>query len=36
MSTDGRMQMEDPEGREEEPGGWTAPYWDDELAQMQL
>jgi dihydrofolate reductase len=30
------MQMEDPEGREEEVGGWTAPYWDDELAQMQL
>jgi len=36
VSTDGRMQMEDPEGREEERGGWTAPYWDDELAQMQL
>lgn len=35
VSIDGRMQMEDPEGREEERGGWTAPYWDDELAELQ-
>jgi dihydrofolate reductase len=36
VSADGRMQMEDPEGLEEERGGWTAPYWNDELAQLQL
>lgn len=35
VSIDGRMQMEDPDGREEERGGWTAPYWDDELAELQ-
>jgi dihydrofolate reductase len=35
VSADGRMQMEDPEGREDERGGWTAPYWNDELEQMQ-
>jgi dihydrofolate reductase len=35
VSVDGRMQMEDPEGLEEERGGWTAPYWNDELAQQQ-
>ena len=36
LSADGRMQMEDPEGREEEVGGWTVPYWDDDLADLQL
>jgi dihydrofolate reductase len=35
VSADGRMQMEDPQGLEEERGGWTAPYWNDELAQQQ-
>jgi dihydrofolate reductase len=35
ISVDGRMEMEDPEGNEEELGGWTAPYWDDELQKMQ-
>jgi dihydrofolate reductase len=35
VSVDGRMEMEDPEGKEEERGGWTAPYWNDELQQMQ-
>ena len=35
VSADGRMEMEDPEGSEEELGGWTAPYWNDELAQLQ-
>jgi dihydrofolate reductase len=35
LSVDGRMEMEDPEGKEAEPGGWTAPYWDDELQKMQ-
>jgi dihydrofolate reductase len=35
LSVDGRMEMEDPEAREEEPGGWTAPYWNDELQTMQ-
>jgi dihydrofolate reductase len=35
VSADGRMQMEDPEGFEEERGGWTAPYRNDELAQQQ-
>lgn len=35
ISVDGRMEMEDPEGKEEELGGWTAPYWNDELQQMQ-
>jgi dihydrofolate reductase len=35
LSVDGRMQMEDPEGKEKELGGWTAPYWNDELQQMQ-
>jgi dihydrofolate reductase len=29
------MEMEDPEGKEEELGGWTAPYWNDELQKMQ-
>jgi dihydrofolate reductase len=36
VSIDGRMEMEDPERREEEVGGWTGPYWDDELAKLQL
>jgi dihydrofolate reductase len=36
VSADGRMQMEGPEGLEVERGGWTAPYWNDELAQLQL
>jgi dihydrofolate reductase len=35
LSVDGRMDMEDPEGREDELGGWTAPYWNDELQRMQ-
>jgi dihydrofolate reductase len=35
LSVDGRMEMEDPERHEQEPGGWTAPYWNDELAQLQ-
>jgi dihydrofolate reductase len=35
LSVDGRMEMEDPEGKEEERGGWTAPYWNDELQKMQ-
>jgi len=35
VSIDGRMQMEDPEGRDEERGGWTSAYWNDELAEMQ-
>jgi len=34
VSVDGRMEMEDPEGKEEERGGWTAPYWNDELQKM--
>jgi dihydrofolate reductase len=29
------MEMGAPEGEEEEPGGWTAPYWNDELQKMQ-
>ena len=35
LSVDGRMEMEDPEGGEEQIGGWTAPYWNDELQEMQ-
>jgi dihydrofolate reductase len=35
LTVDGRMEMEDPEGKEEERGGWTAPYWNDELQKMQ-
>jgi dihydrofolate reductase len=35
VSVDGRMEMQDPEGKEDERGGWTAPYWNDELQQMQ-
>ncbi len=35
VSVDGRMQMEDPDGRDDERGGWTAQYWNDELAEMQ-
>jgi dihydrofolate reductase len=35
LSVDGRMEMEDPEGKDERRGGWTAPYWNDELQQMQ-
>jgi dihydrofolate reductase len=35
LSVDGRMEMEDPEGEEEQLGGWTAPYWNDELQEMQ-
>lgn len=34
ISVDGRMEMQDPEGKEE-VGGWTAPYWNDELEKMQ-
>jgi hypothetical protein len=29
------MTMEDPEGRKQERGGWTAPFWNDELEKMQ-
>lgn len=36
MSIDGRMEMEDPERHEEQAGGWTAPFWDDALAKLQL
>ena len=36
LSVDGRMDMEDPEGTKEERGGWTAPYWNDELQKMQF
>lgn len=25
------MEMEDTEGKREEPGGWTAPYWNYEF-----
>jgi dihydrofolate reductase len=35
ISVDGRVEMEDPEGREEKLGGWTAPYWNGELEKMQ-
>jgi dihydrofolate reductase len=35
LSVDGRMEMEDPEGADERVGGWTEPYWNDELQQMQ-
>jgi dihydrofolate reductase len=35
LSVDGRMEMRDPEGKEEELGGWTAPYWNDELEKIQ-
>jgi dihydrofolate reductase len=35
VSADGRMQMEDPDGRDEERGGWTAQFWNDELQEMQ-
>jgi dihydrofolate reductase len=35
LSVDGRMEMEGPEGKEKEIGGWTAPYWDDTLETMQ-
>lgn len=35
VSVDGRMEMEDPERKRDEPGGWTAPYWDDQLAKLQ-
>src|SRR6266545_5316043 len=35
LSVDGRMEMEDPERKEEEVGGLTAPYWNDELQKMQ-
>jgi dihydrofolate reductase len=35
LSVDGRMEMEDPEGGDQKPGGWTAPYWNDELEKMQ-
>jgi len=35
LSVDGRMAMDDPEGKDERRGGWTAPYWNDELQQMQ-
>src|SRR6266550_8808518 len=35
LSVDGRMEMEDTEGKEEEPGGWTAPYWNDEFSRQR-
>jgi dihydrofolate reductase len=35
LSVDGRMEMGDPEGKEGELGGWTAPYWNDELEKVQ-
>jgi dihydrofolate reductase len=35
LSVDGRMERQDPESKEQERGGWTAPYWNDELQQMQ-
>jgi dihydrofolate reductase len=35
VSVDGRMQMEDPERRGEQELGWTAAYWNDELAEQQ-
>jgi dihydrofolate reductase len=35
LSVDGRMEMEDPERKDERRGGWTAPYWNDELEKMQ-
>jgi dihydrofolate reductase len=35
VSVDGRMEMEDPDRRQEEPGGWTAPFWNDALAKLQ-
>ncbi len=35
LSVDGRMEMEDPERKEQEVGGWTGPYWNDELQKMQ-
>jgi dihydrofolate reductase len=35
LSVDGRMEMENPEGGEGEVGGWTAPYWNDELQELQ-
>jgi dihydrofolate reductase len=36
LSVDGRMEMEDPEGADEsQRGGWTAPYWDDDLSKIQ-
>ena len=35
VSVDGRMEMEDPQDEDEQVGGWTAPYWNDELQEMQ-
>jgi dihydrofolate reductase len=35
VSVDGRMEMEDPQGKEEQVGGWTAPYWNEELQAQQ-
>jgi dihydrofolate reductase len=35
VSLDGRMEMDDPDRQEQEPGGWTAPYWNDELSKLQ-
>lgn len=35
LSVDGRMEIDDPQDKDAEPGGWTAPYWDDELNKMQ-
>jgi dihydrofolate reductase len=35
VSVDGRIDVENPEGKEEERGGWTAPYWNDELEKLQ-
>jgi len=35
VSVDGRMQMEPPSGVDQRVGGWTAPFWDDELQTLQ-
>jgi dihydrofolate reductase len=35
LSVDGRMDMEPRAGEGEQRGGWTAPYWNDELQKLQ-
>ena len=35
LSIDGRMEMEDPEAKEEELGGWTAPYWTSTMTSTE-
>jgi dihydrofolate reductase len=36
LSVDGRMEMENQKGGDEsQPGGWTAPYWDEDLSKIQ-